>query len=253
MPQQPSKSLSVPPLPGGIGLTHLKVYDTVTPDGLVGGSPHVHLACTEAYFITVGHGTVQVLDSEGFREIPLEPGALLWFTPGVIHRLINGDGRLEIVIPMENAGLPEAGDFVLTFPSDVLDDPEQYATAAALASPGHVHASSREGAMRRRDLAVEGFAQLRAEFEREGAEALRHFYQRAVRLVSPKVDQWRELWEFGPAAAVAESDRRLTAIAEGRVDHLLEGRLSRIPAAPVPWKLGVCGTLGVYQPEGVVK
>ena len=76
-------------LPGAIGVTHLKVYDTLTPDGLAGGSPHVHFACTEAYLVVAGRGAVQTLSAAGFDETPLTSGGLVWFTPGVIHRLIN--------------------------------------------------------------------------------------------------------------------------------------------------------------------
>ncbi|GAB3933934.1 hypothetical protein GCM10027614_06000 [Micromonospora vulcania] len=48
-----------------------------------------------------------------------------------MHRLVNGGG-LSIVVLMQNSGLPEAGDAVLTFPPDVLADPAAYAAAAAL-------------------------------------------------------------------------------------------------------------------------
>ena len=52
-------------LPGGIGLTHLRVYDTPAPDGLIGGSPHLHFACSEAYLVINGQGSVQTLSSDG--------------------------------------------------------------------------------------------------------------------------------------------------------------------------------------------
>src|SRR5262249_969896 len=115
-----------PPLPGNVGITQLRVYDWAGPDGLVGGSPHFHFACSEAYVPTGGRGSVQTLSAEGFAEHQLEPGVLVWFTPGVIHRLINDD-HLEILVVMQNSGLPEAGDAVLTFPSEVLADPDAYA------------------------------------------------------------------------------------------------------------------------------
>ncbi|HKM57406.1 MAG TPA: cupin domain-containing protein [Chthoniobacterales bacterium] len=86
---------------------------------LAGGSPHMHFACSEAYLVIKGRGSVQTLTNEGLRETPLRSGSLLWFTPGVIHRLINGDGHLEIFAVMENAGLPESGDSVLTFPEKI--------------------------------------------------------------------------------------------------------------------------------------
>lgn len=119
------------PLPGGVGVSRLRVYDTVAPDGLVGGTPHVHLCCTEGYVVTDGEGAVQTLTSSGFRETPLRPGVVVWFEPGTVHRLVN-TGGLGIVVLMQNSGLPEAGDAVLTFPPDVLADPGVYAAAAEL-------------------------------------------------------------------------------------------------------------------------
>src|SRR5262245_45455609 len=182
---------TTPALPGAIGVTHLKVYDTRAPDGLVGGSPHLHFACTEAYAVLAGRGAVQTLGAGGFRELPLEPGRLAWFTPGLIHRLINLDGRLEILVLMQNGGLPEAGDFVLTFPSDVLADERAYFDAASLAPSGAVYASSAAAARRRRDLAVDGFSALRRAFEQRGAAALEEFYRTALKLVVPKLGPWR--------------------------------------------------------------
>src|SRR5262245_42081359 len=163
-----TQQLTAPPLPGAVGVTHLRVYDTRAPDGLVGGSPHLHFACTEAYMVLAGRGAVQTLSADGFKELPLEAGRLAWFTPGLIHRLINLDGRLEILVLMQNAGLPEAGDFVLTFPQDVLADEHAYLDAASLAPSGHVYTSSAEAARRRRDLAVDGFTVLRERFEEHG-------------------------------------------------------------------------------------
>src|SRR5918997_6904831 len=152
-----SERIPAPPLPGAVGVTHLKVYDTRAPDGLLGGSPHLHVACTEAYMVVAGRGAVQTLGAGGFKELPLETGRLVWFTPGLIHRLINLDGELEILVLMQNAGLPEAGDFVLTFPPEILADEPAYLHAASLASSGHVYTSSEGAAHRRRDLAVAGF------------------------------------------------------------------------------------------------
>ncbi len=63
--------------------------------------------------MTGGRGAVQTLTAAGFQETPLSPGALVWFTPGTIHRLVN-DGDLTLHVLMQNCGLPEAGDAVLT-------------------------------------------------------------------------------------------------------------------------------------------
>jgi len=248
-------SSTVPPLPGGIGITHLKVYDTVAPDGLVGGSAHVHFACTEAYFVMAGHGVVQTLGPEGYREIALEPGSLVWFTPGLIHRLVNSDGLLEIVVPMQNAGLPEAGDFVLCCPPETLGDPAAYAETASLASPGHVQASSLEAAYRRRDLAVVGFNQLRRRFADEGAAALEAFYRLALPLVASRSEAWREIWERGPVRAVRETESQLDALARGDASYLAAtaGVFSRAALPVGERKLGMCGRLGTYLPEGTVR
>ena len=245
------KQITAPPLPGAVGVTHLKVYDTQAPDGLIGGSPHLHFACTEAYMVLAGCGAVQTLGAGGFDELPLEPGRLLWFTPGLIHRLINLDGRLEILVLMQNAGLPEAGDFVLTFPPELLADERAYFDAASLAPSGAVYTSSHEAARRRRDLAVDGFAVLRRAFEQRGATALEEFYSAALNLVAPKLSAWRAVWERGPLAAAHQTGAQLDALEHGRVAHLLDGAIYDLPAPGEERKLGVCGTLGVYLPEGV--
>jgi mannose-6-phosphate isomerase-like protein (cupin superfamily) len=238
-------------LPGAIGVTHLKVYDSPTPDGLAGGSPHVHFACTEAYAVIAGRGTVQTLSAAGFDEMPLTPGKLVWFTPGVIHRLINQDGQLEILVLMQNAGLPEAGDFALVFPSAILQDEQAYWRAASLASGNHVYATGVEAARHRRDLAVDGFLDLRREFDTRGNAALEEFYRAALKLVQAKMDAWRERWESGPLAEAYRTGEQLKNLQQGRCDHLLQGRVSSLPASGDERKLGVCGTLGLYLPEGV--
>jgi mannose-6-phosphate isomerase-like protein (cupin superfamily) len=243
---------TVPPLPGAIGVTHLRVYDSQAPDGLLGGSPHLHFACTEAYMVVTGRGAVQTLGAGGFKELSLEPGRLVWFTPGLIHRLINLDGRLEILVLMQNAGLPEAGDFLLTFPPELLADEQTYVSAASLAPSGHVYTNSEEAARRRRDLAVDGFAMLRERFEDEGAAALEAFYHAALRLVQPKLDTWRPVWEHGPLAVARRTGQQLELLHDGHVDHLLDGAIYGLASPGETRKLGVCGTLGLYQPEGLL-
>lgn len=245
--------LQVPTLPGATGITHLKVYDTPAPDDLAGGSAHVHFACTEAYMIVAGQGAVQTLSSGGFQEISLEPGKLVWFTPGVIHRLVNLDGRLEILVVMQNAGLPEAGDFVLTFPTEVLADEAAYFEAASLASGTQVYTSTAEAARRRRDLAIDGFTILRRQVEEEGLEALKRFYQQAVKLVQPQLARWREIWTHGPLAAAQLTGSHLEILQGGNIDHLLAAQVYELPAPSGERKLGMCGTLQVYLPEGVLQ
>lgn len=243
--------MKVEPFPGAIGVTHLKVYDTPGPDGLVGGSPHMHFACSEAYLVINGSGSVQTLSSEGFREISLRAGSLVWFTPGLIHRLINGDGQLEIFAVMENAGLPEHGDSLLTFPMQHLCDENSYLKASSLARAGTVIASQPEAARKRRDLAVEGFLLLRAEME--SGRSLAGFYRAAVALVRSKESLWRNIWETGPTRTIARTKCFLDNLRSGASDYLDQGRVFQIPVDPEgeERKLGMCGTLRAYLPEGV--
>ena len=239
-------------LPGGIGVTHLMVYDTPAPDGLVGGSPHLHFACSEAYLVIKGHGSVQTLSSDGFREVPLCAGSLVWFTPGLIHRLINQDCQLEIFAVMENAGLPEHGDSVLTFPIEHLADEDRYLQFASLAGAGAASADSREAARKRRDLAVEGFLSLRAELQKGGS--LPRFYSQAVRLVQSKEPAWRALWQTGPASTIHRTKNFLDKLQMGASDYLNQGRVFEIPLDPAQEerRLGMCGTLRKYLPEGEI-
>ncbi|MET8361527.1 cupin [Micromonospora sp. NPDC005171] len=232
------------PLPGGIGVSRLRVYDTVASDGLVGGTPHVHLCCTEGYAVTDGEGAVQTLTTAGFRETPLRPGAVVWFEPGTVHRLVNGGG-LSIVVLMQNSGLPEAGDAVLTFPPEVLADPAAYAAAAALpdgGAPGaDVHA-----AYRRRDLAVSGFQTLRA----GGPAALAAFHAAAIALRQPLLARWRQRWETGAGRAAADTAGQLDALERGDPGHLGEAGVYAVAEPVERGRLGMCGLLDTYPAAG---
>jgi len=243
------------PLPGGISLTHLRVYNTEGPDGLRGGSPHLHFACSEAYWVAAGQGAVQTLCQSGFREVPLKPGYVVWFTPGLIHRLINHDGHLEIYVVMENAGLPEQGDSLLTFKSRYLKDERTYFDVASLSPSGAVYADSENAARARRDLAVEGFLSLRQAFEADGAAALHEFYERAVRLIKPRAPEWWQVWQSGPASTIHRTEGYLDALAGGSAGYLSSGAIFEMPVdvERESRKLGFCGTLRTYLPEGAVE
>lgn len=230
--------------PAGTSVSHLSVYDWSGPDGLHGGSAHVHLACAEGYVVVGGRGRVQTLAHEGYAETPLTPLTVAWFSPGVIHRLVN-DGDLQIVVVMQNSGLPEAGDSVLTFPADHLADPDAYRRAASLAHPEGVAAHSGEAAERRKNLSVEGFLALRYRFEAEGPDALDDFYAAATALISPQVSAWRETWVAGPLAAAHRTGEHLAALADGEHGHLHEGRLTALEP-PSARAYGMCGNLATY-------
>ncbi len=155
------------PLPGGTSVSHVRVYDTVGPDGLAGGSPHLHTVCTEAYLVIAGEGAVQTLSGEGYAETPLVAGTIAWFSPGTIHRLVNLDGRLELYVLMSNAGLPEAGDMILAFEPSLLADDGTYRKVADLPADGRTTDGAPDAAMARRDAAVRGFHHWRSAVDRE--------------------------------------------------------------------------------------
>ncbi|GAA3674915.1 cupin domain-containing protein [Nonomuraea antimicrobica] len=221
--------------PGGTSVSGLTVYSGVAcADGLEGGTPHLHTASTEAYVVVAGRGTLQTLDVHGLRETPLGPGSTVWFTPGTIHRAVNGGG-LEVVVVMSNAGLPEAGDAVMTFPPEVVADPGRYREAATLPGTG-----VEEAVLRRRDLAVAGFLRL----AEGGPDAVRAFYDSAVALVRPKAARWRAIWE----STVAEETRRtadvLDALEQGDGAHLLGSALMESPPHE---RWGMCGHLRAHD------
>ncbi|KAF4409426.1 cupin domain-containing protein [Streptomyces lycii] len=233
------------PLPGAVGMSHISAYDWRAADGVCGGSPHLHLACTEAYVVTGGRGAVQTLTPRGCAETELEPGTVVWFTPGTVHRMVQRGG-LRVTVLMENSGLPEAGDAVFTFPPGVLADPERYAAAAALPEGPEREAAAR----RRRDLAVEGYLTLRDALEQGDAEPLLSFQRTAARLVRPKVADWAERWRAGALAAAERTGERLAALTAGDPEHLARAEVrTAVPTRRGGY--GMCGRRDEYELPGV--
>lgn len=228
--------------PGGTSLSHLKIYEDAAPDGICGGSPHMHLVSTEAYVVVGGRGALQTIDAEGFQETELEPGSVVWFTPGTLHRAVNRGG-LRVVILMSNAGLPEAGDAVLTFPSEIVTDPAAYAEAAALG--GEDGRALR--AAHRRDLAVKGFESLRAGLESGDRAPLEAFYASAGALVRDRAAAWTDLIRQGPLVQAERSVAMAEAVTAGSVTHLGEGRLYEAAASKGERHFGMCGRIRAYD------
>jgi mannose-6-phosphate isomerase-like protein (cupin superfamily) len=241
--------VTLPPFPGGVGLSHLRVYDTTAPDGLAGGTPHLHTVCTEAYAVVAGTGAVQTLTVSGYGEVALEPGAFVWFTPGTIHRLVNGGG-LEILVLMGNAGLPEAGDMVITFPPEVVASADAYDVAAGLPADGRTTAGTGDAARRRRDRAVPEFRRLVDATEAGDPAPLEAFHQAAALLVRPRVAAWEGIWRDGPLAAAERTGEQLAALAVGRAGHLAAASVHHLPPPPDERRMGCCGTLGTYVVPG---
>ncbi|MEV2250624.1 cupin [Streptomyces sp. NPDC050147] len=234
------------PLPGAVGLSHLSAYDWEATDGVCGGSPHLHLVCTEAYVVTGGRGAVQTLSPEGYREVPLEAGSLAWFTPGTVHRMVQG-GDLRITVLMQNSGLPEAGDAVFTFPPDVLADPERYAAAARL--PAKSGPDAEAAARKRRDLAVEGYLPLRDALRAGDNGPYLEFQQAAARLVRDKVPAWRELWRAGALATAERTGAQLDALESGSPGYLAgSGSYDSRPSRYGGY--GMCGRRDEYELPG---
>ncbi|WP_211275467.1 MULTISPECIES: cupin domain-containing protein [Actinoplanes] len=210
-------------------MTRLSVYDGVcAADGLAGGTPHLHLASTEAYAVIGGSGELHTLDTAGLRQSPLRAGDLIWFSPGVIHRAVN-HGDLQVLVIMSNAGLPEAGDAVMTFPPDVVTDPDRYREAVALPVP------------ERRELAVRGFRRLLSD-----PALLEEFYDHAVALVRPRVADWHTLWSETAEVDAARTASILTALGAGDGSHLRRSSLRSAPQSSEV-RSGMCGHLRTHD------
>ncbi|TDE38810.1 cupin domain-containing protein [Nonomuraea mesophila] len=240
--------------PGGTSVTRLSVYTGACADGLEGGTPHLHTASTEGYVVIGGHGALQTLDTHGFRETELAAGSTVWFTPGTIHRAVNRGG-LQVVVVMANAGLPEAGDAVMTFPPEIMADPGRYRAAASLPDgerpdgegPGSAGEEAMEAAaMRRRELAVQGFRALAGSAAAGDLGPLHRFYDHAVALVRPRVAAWRETFERTVAEQTRQTAAVLDALARGDGAHLRESELLESPqSAQSRW--GMCGRLRTHD------
>ena len=237
-------------LPGGVGVSHLRVYDSLSPDGVRGGSAHVHLSCTEAYVVVAGRGTLQTLSSQGFQELALHEHQVVWFTPGIIHRLVT-EGELEIVIVMQNGGLPESGDCILTFPEEYLKDKERYRAAVELPPIDQGREVVDAAAKARKDLSITGFVNLRERMEREGLAPLHEFYRDAAALVDDNRDDWRALWEEGAVRATATTGSALDALEVGDLSYLAEAAVHEAEVRPGSPRAGMCGRIISFDvPEG---
>ena len=238
--------MTLPAFPGATSVSALAVYDAVASDGLAGGTPHLHTLSAEAYLVVGGRGRLHTIDGSGtFAERRLAPDDLVWFAPGVIHRAVN-DGGLDVRVVMQNAGLPEAGDAVMTFPDEVLADHGRYADAAALPGPEASDVDRLTAAVARRDLAVAGY---RALFRDDGSvdpDRLARLHERATALVRPRVPEWRERWKSGALAAAHDTGDRLEALEAGDDPGLAEARVATASDVPA---YGMCGRLRRYETQ----
>lgn len=228
-------------LPGGVGLTHIKVYDTPCPSGEISGGAHVHLVCSEIYYVLKGTGSIETLSAGGVESSELVPNKAVFFQPGTFHRIVNPNRDLEILAIMQNGALPERGDFVLPFPHEVLTNPTAYQQA--------VRAPTLADAIKRRDLALKGYFELKAAFGRsldEGREALRKFYRAARNLIVPKVDGFEWVLKVGAQTEAKQSLDACDFLRAGRIDYLENSRHGSIMPSE-PTRTGISGELHSYS------
>lgn len=227
-------------MPGATLTTRLNVYDTPTPDGQIGGTPHMHLLCSEMYFVTKGSGFVEMIDYQGFSRIELKTHSALIFSPGTIHRLINPERDLELFIIMQNSGLPERGDNVVSFTQDIMHSAEAYAKA--------MKAGSFAEAYRRRDQGVEGFLELKAAFAlslEKGRERLEQFFTQAVIRTQTLRQEWESTVIQGALAEAQRSLKQVEQLNQNQPAYLQDAQHFLIN--PGDFKTpGFCGALNRY-------
>ena len=200
---------------GGIGLTHLTVYEQKpAPDGANSGSPHVHAITDEAYYILSGTGRAELHNLQnGFQTIELKPGQYLQFPPCTLHRIVS-TGGLTILAVMGNAGLAEQGDARIYFGKAVDDDPAEYARLVGLAKEKGL-----EGALERRDAAVRAYQNLLKLWETDKPAyfaELRRFmdvHLKAVEQIKPK---FTDAVASGPLQWGMLSQQRLESLPVGK-------------------------------------
>ncbi|MBT2584469.1 cupin domain-containing protein [Arthrobacter sp. ISL-95] len=234
--------------PGATAVSEVSIYGWPGSDGAAGGSPHMHTASTEAYVVQQGSGRLETLDSRGFTSTPLVPGTVVWFTPGTIHRAINDSGDLRVLVVMQNAGLPENGDAVLTFPAEHLVDVGAYSRAASLAfkDADAGDAAAEAAARRRRDLALEGYLELKAAVLESGVPALADFHAAAARLVQAKTVSWRDLLSGGAERQAAVTGQQLDSLGSSESFYLQEARTT-MGERKTRRIYGMCGRIQAWE------
>ncbi|MBE0711842.1 MAG: cupin domain-containing protein [Candidatus Aminicenantes bacterium] len=221
----------------GIGLTQLTVYDQrPAPDGLMSGSPHVHAVTDEGYYVMSGRGRVELHDlKDGFRSVELAPGRYVQFPPGVVHRLVNTD-HLVLLVVMGNAGLAERGDARIYFGKAVDENPVEFARLAGLAK-----AKGLEGALDRRDAAIRayvGLLEIWAKDRKAYFRELERFIGVHMKAAAGLRKGFSEAVEAGPVAWGERFRKRL--------ENLPLGREELSPVLHLPpdeTTLGMCGIL----------
>ena len=223
----------------GIGLTHLTVYNQRrAPDGNMSGSPHIHAVTDEGYYVMSGKGSVELHDlASGFRTVDLSPGRYVQFPPAVLHRLVNADSLILLVV-MGNAGLAERGDARIYFGQAVDDDPAEFARLTGLA-----RTMGLKGALDRRDAAVRAYAGLLELWTKDRAGYFRELerfigvHMRSAQALRPG---FSEAVESGPVAWGERFRQRLA--------NLPGETAGALPVVHVPSDAPTLGMCGILRP-----
>lgn len=239
VPASSAPAADAPGLIGGVGLTHLTVYEQrPAPDGLDSGCPHTHAVTDEAYYILSGTGRAELHDlKHGMCVVELKAGQYLQFPPCTLHRIIS-TGKLIILALMGNAGLAERGDARIYFGKAVDDDPKEYARLWGLAKEKGL-----EGALDRRDAAVRAYGRLLELWSADRPAYfadLRRFidvHQRAMKEIAPKLSE-----------AVASGPLAWGKFSQQRLDALPLGDATPLPAFHDPGESVAYGMCGVLRP-----
>ncbi|MFN4243725.1 MAG: cupin domain-containing protein [Tepidisphaerales bacterium] len=251
-PIGPTDALGRLGLIGGIGLTEVSVY-TQRPagDGMYSGCPHVHAVTDEAYYVLRGSGWAEFHDvRHGYRRVDLRVGDYVHFPPGVVHRLVSapptdgpaGEGLVVLGI-MGNAGMAEQGEARVYFGPDVDADPAEYARRMDLPRRRGL-----DGALERRDLAVEAYRRLlalREQDERAYRAELDRFCRVHRSAMAARADVLRAQVLHGPMAWAHATLQRIAGLLDRPSGDIADRDPGAVAAnrAGSEAALGMCGTL----------
>jgi hypothetical protein len=198
-----------------------------------------------------GAGAVEIIDAQGFKSIPLTKHSAFLFSPGTLHRLVNTSGDMEVLLVMENSGLPERGDTIATFSNEVLANDLAYHSA--------MQAASLQDAYRRRDAAVNGFLAVKDAFGvslEAGRAALETMYGHARARTAARHKEWYDVVTHGSFDEAQTALLDIVKLQNGKTEQLFDAQHFFIP--PVDTNtVGFCGSLNRYfdpmtlLPEGV--
>jgi hypothetical protein len=137
---------------------------------------------------------------------------------------------------------------VLAFEPDVLANEARYRAAADLPADGRTTDDPPDAAVRRRNLAVDGFTHWRCAVEAAGPSALSALYAAAVHLVGERPQAWGSLIDEDPARDLERSRLQIEALCESdrspAASRLHESAVRSRSLLPGSRAMGCCGTLG---------